>query len=139
MKSNTPRTCARDGSRPAFVSFETVIAVAVACLVLVAALRFGTAVYGWCNGETANLTGQGCIQQGNGLGGGACNVDSQCPSNAAPVQVEQTQSPNCRVYYVYYRDCPQSPWVPYGGFSCRALAIEASQYLISAGYDAFYR
>jgi len=44
-----------------------------------------------------------------------------------------------RVYFVYYRTCPDSPWVNYGGFYHVQQAQQAVTYFRNVGYDAFCR
>ena len=44
-----------------------------------------------------------------------------------------------RVYRVYYRQCPRSPWVCYGVYYNRHEARQAISAIRSSGHDAFYR
>jgi hypothetical protein len=44
-----------------------------------------------------------------------------------------------RIYWVYYRSCPDSPWVCYGGYYQADQAIQAVTYFRYQGYDSFYR
>jgi hypothetical protein len=43
------------------------------------------------------------------------------------------------VYYVYYRTCPQSQWVCYGGYYRVDQARQAVRYFEYQGYDSYYR
>ena len=47
--------------------------------------------------------------------------------------------PHSRVYYVYYRSCPQSSWVCYGGYYRTDQAQTTVSYFQSRGYDSYYR
>jgi hypothetical protein len=44
-----------------------------------------------------------------------------------------------RVYWVYYRECPQHAWVCYGGYYEASEARQAMEYFRSQGYDSFFR
>ena len=42
-----------------------------------------------------------------------------------------------RVFYVYYRDCPQNEWTCYGGYYSYVEAATAVIYFEANGYQAF--
>jgi hypothetical protein len=46
---------------------------------------------------------------------------------------------NYRIYWVYYRTCPDAAWVCYGGYYRAGQAVQAVNYFRYYGYDAFYR
>lgn len=46
---------------------------------------------------------------------------------------------NQRVYYVYYRDCPDSQWTCYGGYYQYDQAIQAKTWFEYYGYQVFIR
>lgn len=64
--------------------------------------------------------------------------------SAAVTQVQATpghgHSPGqTRIFWVYYRTCPHSSWVCYGGYYHANQAIQAVNWFRYNGYDAFYR
>ncbi len=61
-------------------------------------------------------------------------VPSGVPSPSGQCQAGQT-----RVYYVYYRSCPQDSWHLYGGYYRVTDAVYATRYFQYYGYDSFYR
>jgi hypothetical protein len=44
-----------------------------------------------------------------------------------------------RYYYVYYRDCPESPWYCYGSYANLYYAEYVVFYLQYYGYETFIR
>ncbi len=44
-----------------------------------------------------------------------------------------------RVFWVYYRACPNSQWVCYGGYYDAGQAQQAINWFQYNGYDAYYR
>jgi hypothetical protein len=44
-----------------------------------------------------------------------------------------------RVYWVYYRTCPESAWVCYGGYYHVNQAVQGVNYFRYKGYDSYYR
>ena len=44
-----------------------------------------------------------------------------------------------RIYWVYYRTCPQDSWKCYGGYYHLSQAVQAVSYFRYYGYEAFYR
>jgi hypothetical protein len=58
---------------------------------------------------------------------------------AAPAQANPPQHGHQRVYWVYYRSCPNSAWVCYGGYYHANEAQQAVNYFRHHGYESYYR
>ena len=51
----------------------------------------------------------------------------------------RTYHGQARTYWVYYRSCPESGWVCYGGYYGADQAASAVRYYQGIGYEAYYR
>jgi hypothetical protein len=58
---------------------------------------------------------------------------------AAAAHTEESHHSHERTFWVYYRQCPQSPWVCYGGYYEAGQARQAVNYFSATGYEAFMR
>lgn len=70
-----------------------------------------------------------------------CSVSCllSAPSEAHAGTPVRAQLVSQRAYYVYYRTCPQSPWVYIGYTYSSSEAYAAANYIRYYGYEAFVR
>ena len=64
-------------------------------------------------------------------------LTGQPAANAHPLH--QEHHGHVHIHRVYYRSCPDSPWVFYRSYHERSHALEAVSFLQARGCDAFCR